>query len=163
MCIIFIFTNLGLAKFIFKNFAYFRSLTQLESKHSVHAIYSMFIGYPNIQLYTQYQRYISYPSALAVQNTAIITSVHIPQTFSKQKWRGLKATLGVSSWDDTMVCTSGCRYSSGIVLLMMGVWSIRGVWSGPGSGIELTACGCICWLFHRIYYDARNHKHKTIQ
>jgi len=22
-----------------------------------------------------------------------------------------QATLGVSSWDDTMVCTSGCRYS----------------------------------------------------
>jgi len=24
----------------------------------------------------------------------------------------------------------------------------------------LTAYSCICWLFHRIYYDARNHKHK---
>ena len=24
---------------------------------------------------------------------------------------GLQAMLGVSSWDDTMVCTSGCRYS----------------------------------------------------
>ena len=24
---------------------------------------------------------------------------------------GLQATLRVSSWDDTMVCTSGCRYS----------------------------------------------------
>ena len=26
--------------------------------------------------------------------------------------------------------------------------------------IKLTAYSCICWLFHRIYYDARNHKHK---
>jgi len=26
----------------------------------------------------------------------------------------------------------------------------------------LTAYSCICWLFHRIYYDARNHKHKII-
>jgi len=24
----------------------------------------------------------------------------------------------------------------------------------------LTAYSCICWLFYRIYYDARNHKHK---
>ena len=21
---------------------------------------------------------------------------------------------------------------------------------------------CICWLFHRIYYDAWNHKHKIL-
>ena len=21
-------------------------------------------------------------------------------------------------------------------------------------------CSCNCWLFHRIYYDARNNKHK---
>ena len=37
------------------------------------------------------------------------------------------------------------------------------VWPGtsvPSSGIKLTAYSCICWLFHRIYYDARNHKHK---
>ena len=26
--------------------------------------------------------------------------------------------------------------------------------------IKLTAYSCICWLFHRIYYDARKHKHK---
>jgi len=28
-------------------------------------------------------------------------------------WSGTQcqATMGVSSWDDTMVCTSGCRYS----------------------------------------------------
>ena len=32
--------------------------------------------------------------------------------------------------------------------------------SEPSSGIKLTAYSCICWLFHRIYYDARNHKHK---
>ena len=32
--------------------------------------------------------------------------------------------------------------------------------SEPSSGIKLTAYICICWLFHRIYYDARNHKHK---
>ena len=32
----------------------------------------------------------------------------------------------------------------------------------PSSGIKLTAYSCICWLFHRIYYDARNHKHKII-
>ena len=32
--------------------------------------------------------------------------------------------------------------------------------SEPNSGIKLTAYSCICWLFHRIYYDARNHKHK---
>ena len=25
----------------------------------------------------------------------------------------------------------------------------------------MTAYSCICWLFHRIYYDARNHKHKN--
>ena len=25
---------------------------------------------------------------------------------------------------------------------------------------KLSAYSCICWLFHRIYYDARNHKHK---
>ena len=24
----------------------------------------------------------------------------------------------------------------------------------------MTAYSCICWLFHRIYYDAQNHKHK---
>jgi len=24
----------------------------------------------------------------------------------------------------------------------------------------LTAYSCICWFFRRIYYDARNHKHK---
>ena len=34
--------------------------------------------------------------------------------------------------------------------------------SEPSSGIKLTAYSCICWLFHRIYYDARNHKHKRI-
>ena len=34
------------------------------------------------------------------------------------------------------------------------------MWSEPSSGIKLTAYSCICWLFHRIYYDARNHKHK---
>jgi len=28
--------------------------------------------------------------------------------------------------------------------------------------IKLTAYSCICWLFHRIYYDARNHKHKKL-
>ena len=32
--------------------------------------------------------------------------------------------------------------------------------SEPSSGIKLTAYSCICWLFHGIYYDARNHKHK---
>ena len=32
--------------------------------------------------------------------------------------------------------------------------------SEPSSGIKLTAYSCVCWLFHRIYYDARNHKHK---
>ena len=42
----------------------------------------------------------------------------VPATYSQC---GLQATLGVSSWDDTMVCTSGCRYSSKIVLLMMSV------------------------------------------
>ena len=26
--------------------------------------------------------------------------------------------------------------------------------------IKLTTYSCICWLFHRTYYDARNHKHK---
>ena len=35
--------------------------------------------------------------------------------------------------------------------------------SEPSSGIKLTAYSCICWLFHRIYYDARNHKHKKQQ
>ena len=34
--------------------------------------------------------------------------------------------------------------------------------SEPSSGIKLTAYSCICWLFHRIYYDARNIKHKTL-
>jgi len=29
--------------------------------------------------------------------------------------------------------------------------------------IKLTAYSCICWLFHRIYYDARNHKHKKME
>ena len=29
--------------------------------------------------------------------------------------------------------------------------------------IKLTAYSCICWLFHRIYYDARNHIHKIEQ
>ena len=33
--------------------------------------------------------------------------------------------------------------------------------SEPSSGIKLTAYSCICWLFHRVYYDARNHKHKV--
>ena len=28
--------------------------------------------------------------------------------------------------------------------------------------IKLTAYSCICWLFHRIYYDARNYKHKKL-
>jgi len=28
--------------------------------------------------------------------------------------------------------------------------------------IKLTAYSCICWLFHRIYYDARNHKHEIL-
>ena len=28
--------------------------------------------------------------------------------------------------------------------------------------IKLTAYSCICWLFHSIYYDARNHKNKTL-
>ena len=32
--------------------------------------------------------------------------------------------------------------------------------SEPSSGIKLIAYSCICWLFHRIYYDARYHKHK---
>ena len=32
--------------------------------------------------------------------------------------------------------------------------------SEPSSGIKLTAYSCICWLFHRIYDDAWNHKHK---
>ena len=32
--------------------------------------------------------------------------------------------------------------------------------SEPRGGIELTAYSCICCLFHRIYYDARNHKHR---
>ena len=26
----------------------------------------------------------------------------------------------------------------------------------------MTAYSCICWLFHRIYYDSRNHKHKIV-
>ena len=34
--------------------------------------------------------------------------------------------------------------------------------SEPSSGIKLTAYSYICWLFHRIYYDARNHEHKII-
>ena len=34
--------------------------------------------------------------------------------------------------------------------------------SEPSSGINLTAYSCICWLFHRIYYVARNHKHKIV-
>ena len=34
------------------------------------------------------------------------------------------------------------------------------MYSEPSSGIKLTAYSCICWLFHRIYYDARNHKPK---
>ena len=33
------------------------------------------------------------------------------------------------------------------------------MWSEPSSGIKLTAYSCTCWLFHRIYYDARNQKH----
>jgi len=32
----------------------------------------------------------------------------------------------------------------------------------PSSGIKLTAYSCICWLFHRIYYDAWNRKRKII-
>ena len=32
--------------------------------------------------------------------------------------------------------------------------------SEPSSGIKLTAYSCICWLFHIIYYDARNHEPK---
>ena len=32
--------------------------------------------------------------------------------------------------------------------------------SEPSSGIKLTAYSCICWLFHRIYYDARKYKQK---
>ena len=34
--------------------------------------------------------------------------------------------------------------------------------SEPSRGIKLIAYSCICWLFHRIYYDARNHKHKMV-
>ena len=34
--------------------------------------------------------------------------------------------------------------------------------SEPSGGIKLTAYSCICWLFHRIYYDTRNHKHKIL-
>jgi len=83
MCIIFIFTNLVLAKLIFKKFAYIRSLTQLASDTQYVQYISCLLATPMYS--TQCQRYISYPSALAVQNTAIITSVHIPQTFSKQK------------------------------------------------------------------------------
>ena len=37
------------------------------------------------------------------------------------------------------------------------------MYSEPSSGIKLTAYSCICWLFHRIYYDARNHKHKIVE
>ena len=43
---------------------------------------------------------------------------------------------------------------------MMGVKNTRNMQSEPSSGIKLTAYSCICWLFHRIYYDAWNHKHK---
>ena len=34
--------------------------------------------------------------------------------------------------------------------------------SEPSSGIKLTAYSCICSLFHRIYYDAHNHKHQIL-
>ena len=34
------------------------------------------------------------------------------------------------------------------------------MYSEPGSGIKLTANSCICWLFKRIDYDARNDKRK---
>ena len=37
------------------------------------------------------------------------------------------------------------------------------MYSEPSSGIKLTAYSCSCWLFHRIYYDAWNHKHKIFQ
>jgi len=43
---------------------------------------------------------------------------------------------------------------------MMGVYNARNMYSEPSSGIKLTAYSCVCWLFHRIYYDAENHKHK---
>ena len=36
------------------------------------------------------------------------------------------------------------------------------MWSEPSGGIKLTAYSCICWLFHRMYHNARNHKHKII-
>ena len=49
-----------------------------------------------------------------------------------------------------------------IVLLMMGVYNTRNMQSEPSSGIKLIAYSSICWLFHRIYYDARNHKHKIM-
>ena len=34
------------------------------------------------------------------------------------------------------------------------------MYSEPGSGIKLNANNCVCWLFKRMDYDARNHKHK---
>ena len=37
------------------------------------------------------------------------------------------------------------------------------MYSEHSSGIKLIAHSCICWIFHRIYYDARNHKHKVIR
>ena len=45
---------------------------------------------------------------------------------------------------------------------MMGVYNTRNMYSEPSSGIKLTAYSCICWLFHSIYYDAWNHKHKIL-
>ena len=36
------------------------------------------------------------------------------------------------------------------------------MYSEPSSGIKLTAYSCICWLFHRIHYDAWNYKHKIL-
>ena len=38
------------------------------------------------------------------------SNLQIILLWNNQKMQ-LQATLGVSSWDDTMVCTSGCRYS----------------------------------------------------
>ena len=60
-----------------------------------------------------------------------------------------------------MVCASGCRYSKKNCTPDDGCVKHPKLVEEPSNGIKLTAYSCICWLFHRVYYDARNHKHKN--
>jgi hypothetical protein len=43
-----------------------------------------------------------------------------------------------------------------IVLLIMGIYGTRNMWSERSSEIKLTAYSCVCWLLHRI--EEENYK-----